>query len=198
VRLVDEKGNKPLLNTLRQWRFGRDPARGVIVPLFAPPKTFSAAAVRFVHRMAYDRKCFAAALIAMAVKGYLKISESHGIYTLIRTGKSEGETALASTESAIARTLFNARDKIELKNTNHVAVSRAITALRNALKLEDEGKYFVTNAGWFYTGIAIMVLTGIGAAMLTDDPAPAITVIPSRAPSSVTTPLIGACRVKRG
>ncbi len=154
-------------------RFGRDPARGVIVPLFAPPKNFSAAAVRFVHRMTYDRKCFAAALIAMAVKGFLKISESSGSYTLTRTGRTEGQTGLVSTESAIARTLFNARDRIELKNTNHVAVSRAITALRNALKLEDEGVYFVTNAMWFYAGLAIMVLTGLAAAMLTDDPVPA-------------------------
>ncbi len=53
--------------------FGRDPARGVIIPLFAPPKDFSAASVRFVDRMGYDRKTFAAALVAMAVKGYLKI-----------------------------------------------------------------------------------------------------------------------------
>jgi len=36
-------------------RSGRDPTRGVIVPLFAA-KYSPAAAVRFVHRMAYDRK----------------------------------------------------------------------------------------------------------------------------------------------
>jgi uncharacterized membrane protein YgcG len=151
-------------------RFGRDPARGVIVPLFAPPKNFSAAAVRFVHRMAYDRKCFAAALIAMAVKGYLKISEASGTYTLTRTGKTEEQSELASTETALARSLFNARDAIALKNSNHLAVSRAITALRTALKLEDEGVYFVTNSGVFYAGIAIMVATGLAAAALSDDP----------------------------
>ena len=154
-------------------RFGRDPQRGVIVPLFAPPKDFSAAAVRFVHRMGYDRKAFAAALIAMAVKGYLKISEEHGTYTLTRTGKSETEAGLAPTEYAISRVLFNIVKTIQLKNTNHIIVSRAVTALRDALKKEDEGVYFVTNRGWFFGGLAILVLSGAAAALLSEDVVPA-------------------------
>ena len=162
---------------LTWFRFGRDPARGVIVPLFGPPQDFSAAAVRFVYRMGYDRKSFAAALIAMAVKGYLTVSESHGIYTLKRTGKSEVETGLSSTERAIARALFNIANTIELKNTNHAIVSRAITALREALKREDEGVYFVANRGWFFGGLAILLLSGAGAALLSDDPGPAAFIL---------------------
>jgi len=159
------------------YRFGRDPARGVIVPLFAPPKDFSAAAVRFVDRMGYDRKAFAAALIAMAVKGYLKISESHGSYTLTRTGKSDTETGLAPTERAVARALFDSRDAIELKNTNHTVVARAVKSLSDALKAEDEGVYFVTNRGWFFGGIAILLATGAAAAALSDNPAPAAFIV---------------------
>ncbi len=153
--------------------FGRDPRRGVIVPLFAPPKNFSAAAVRFVDRMGYDRKTFAAALIAMAVKGYLRISETYGDYTLTRTGKSEDQATLQSTESAVARALFDVRNTIELKNTNHTIVSRAISALSGALKREDEGVYFVTNAGWFFGGLIILVASGVAAMVLSDDPLPA-------------------------
>jgi hypothetical protein len=70
-------------------RFGRDPKRGVIVPLFGPPQGFSAAAVRFIRPMDYDAKCFAAALISMAVKGYLHITDEKGTYVLTRTGSSE-------------------------------------------------------------------------------------------------------------
>ena len=51
------------------------PSAAPSFPLFAPPQNFSPAAVRFVHRMAYDRKAFAASLIDMAVKGYLTITE---------------------------------------------------------------------------------------------------------------------------
>jgi uncharacterized membrane protein YgcG len=155
------------------YRFGRDPARGVIVPLFAPPNDFSAAAVRFVDRMGYDRKAFAAALIAMAVKGYLKISESYGSYTLTRTGKSEAEAGLATTERAVARALFGSGNMIELKNTNHTIVARAVKALSDALKAEDEGVYFVTNRGWFFGGLGILLATGVAAAALSGNPMPA-------------------------
>jgi hypothetical protein len=158
-------------------RFGRDPARGVIVPLFAPPQDFSPAAVRFVYRMGYDRKAFAAALIAMAVKGYLKITESHGVYTLTRTGVSQAASGLASTEGAIANVLFNIANEITLKNTNHTIVARAITALRDALRKEDEGVYFVTNRGWFLGGVAILVLSGAAAALLSEDAAPSAFIL---------------------
>jgi len=158
-------------------KFGRDPARGVIVPLFAPPKNLSAASVRFIHRMAYDRKAFAAALIAMAVKGYLKISEQHGIYTLVRTGKSEREADLAATEATLGRYLFSLGASIELKNINHDLISRAITALRTALKREDEGVYFVTNSGWFFGGLVILTMSGAAAAAFADDPGPAIGIL---------------------
>ena len=143
--------------------FGRDPRRGTIVPLFAPPKDFSAASVRFVHKMAYDRKAFAAAIIAMAVKGYLTIAETDGTYTLTRTGKSPADTGLAATERTVANALFNVNSSIELKNYNHETVSRAITALQYALKREDEGVYFVTNLGWFAIGVGIMIASGVAA-----------------------------------
>jgi Predicted membrane protein (DUF2207) C-terminal domain/Predicted membrane protein (DUF2207) N-terminal domain len=148
--------------------FGRDPARGVIIPLYTPPKDFSAASVRFVDRMGYDRKTFAAALVAMAVKGYLKIVEDHGTYRLERTGTNE--TALAKPEAALARALFASGKRIELKNSNHTTVSRAINALRSSLKSIDEGVYFVTNQLWFYGGLAILVLSGLVTTLLADQP----------------------------
>jgi len=129
--------------------------------------------VRFVDRMSYDRKTFAAALVAMAVKGYLRIAEDHGTYTLERTGRNESETGLAKPETALARALFASGKRIELKNKNHTTVSRAINALRGSLKSIDEGVYFVTNQLWFYGGLAILVLSGLVATLLADEPEPA-------------------------
>ncbi len=151
------------------WTHGRDPKRGVIIPLFAPPKDFSPAAVRFVHRMAYDRKSYAASLVDMAVKGYLKISEAHGTYTLTRTGKSAGEAALAHGEAAIAGKLFSGRDSIELKQSNHTDVAASISALKSSLKNEYERVYFNTNLPWSIGGLAILGVTAVAAALLCDD-----------------------------
>ena len=148
---------------------GRDPKRGVIIPLFAPPQNFSPAAVRFVHRMAYDRKSYAASLVDMAVKGYLKIAESHGTYTLTRTGTGEEDAGLAQTESAIAKELFSSKKSIELKQDNHSKISASITALKTALKNEYERSYFVTNHAWFFGGLAILAVTAVATALLCDN-----------------------------
>jgi Predicted membrane protein (DUF2207) len=154
------------------FEFGRDPRRGTVIPLFAPPKDFSPAAVRFVHRMGYDRKSFAASLVDMAVKGYMKISEADHTYTLVRTGKSESAAGLDHGESAMAGKLFASGNSIELKQTNHTAVANAISALKTTLKNEYERAYFVTNLHWFVGGLAILVLAAVAAALLSDAPGP--------------------------
>ncbi len=61
---------------LKVWaRVGRDPAKGTIIPLFNPPKGFSPAAVRYLMQMGFDAKTMAAAVLDMAVKGFLRIRE---------------------------------------------------------------------------------------------------------------------------
>lgn len=156
------------------WHYGRDPKRGTVIPLFAPPAGLSPEAMRYIHKMSYDRKAFAAALINMAVKGYLTISEEHGTYTLSRTGKSETDTGLSGSEAAMGNALFDGpNDSIELKQSNHSDVQSAITALKLSLKRECEKHYFVTNSGWFAGGMAILLLTGGASALLSDNAAPA-------------------------
>ena len=50
-----------LVYYLAVWfRVGRDPAKGLVIPLFEPPQGLSPAAVRLVDRMGFDDKAFAA------------------------------------------------------------------------------------------------------------------------------------------
>ncbi len=152
------------------WSFGRDPRHGTIIPLFAPPKDFSPAAVRYVHRMAYDRKAYAASIVNMAVKGYLTIAEEDGTYTLTRTGKSEAECGLADTESTIAGKLFDGPDdSIEMKQRNHTDIAASISALKRTLHNEYEKDYFVTNLHWFVGGVAILGISALASALLSED-----------------------------
>ncbi len=156
------------------WHFGRDPKRGTIIPLFSAPAGLSPEAVRYIRKMTYDRKAFAAALINMAVKGFLVIKEEHSTYTLARTGKTVGDCGLSPSEIAMSDALFDdLTDSIELKQSNHSDIQRAITALKTSLKHECETHYFVTNGGWFAGGLGILILTGIAAALLSDQAAPA-------------------------
>ena len=47
---------------------GRDPATGVIIPLYEPPDNLSPAACRFISRMGYDKECFSVALLSLATQ----------------------------------------------------------------------------------------------------------------------------------
>ncbi|HEX9881502.1 MAG TPA: DUF2207 domain-containing protein, partial [Hyphomicrobium sp.] len=151
---------------LKTWSaVGRDPAAGTIFPRFEPPQGLSPAATRFIRRMAYDRKAFSAALIDMAVKGFLRIKEDGGTYELERQ-PSASEDPLASGEKAIARTLLGGRHAIKLMSTNHRLISESIRKLKSSLEGEHERVHFLTNRSEFYWGAGLTVLTVVVAAVL--------------------------------
>jgi len=143
---------------LRAWhQVGRDPAKGVIIPLFSPPAGFSPAMVRFLNRMGFDNKAFAAAVVDMAVKGAVQIQENDGEYALVR--RDVPKAPLSRGEQLVAATLFPGGGKsIKLENENHTKISSAINALRGNLKKELEKVYFVTNYRHLLAGIGITFL----------------------------------------
>ena len=148
---------------------GRDPAKGTIMPQYGPPEDFSPAAARFVTRMDFDDKAFTAAIVNMAVRGYLTIEEDGDQdYTLHKTGRP---VALSPGERAAARKLFaHGRDKIPLKQVYHKDLQKAQKALRNALKTEFEKAYFLKNTGYFVPGAVITVLVAVLIVILGPDP----------------------------
>jgi len=147
---------------LRAWsQVGRDPAKGTIIPLFTPPAGFSPAGVRFVSRMGFDNKAFAAAVVDMAVKGAVRIQEDDGAYTLIH--RDDAPPALSRGEQLVAAQLFPGSGSIKLENANHTRIKAAIEVLKKNLKTELEKVYFVTNSGYLTPGIAI---TLVGAAFV--------------------------------
>jgi hypothetical protein len=135
---------------------GRDPERGVIMPLYAPPAGFSPAAVRYVTEMGYDQRVFGAAIINMAVKKYLSIQEKNGAFTLVR-GSADSST-LSPEEKAAADKLFGDRNRIELQNTQHAQIAAAIAGLKTWLRLHLEKIYFLTNQRYLIPGLAFSTL----------------------------------------
>jgi uncharacterized membrane protein YgcG len=143
------------------WRVGRDPARGVIIPLFEPPDDLPPAATRFVWRMRFDRKCFTAALLDMAAKGFMRIVEGD-TFQLERAGGttarlSEGERTIAShllTSSAFELTPRDSATAAKMK--------KAIGAFHRVLRKEYEGEAFRTNRGWLLGGLGLS-LAGLAA-----------------------------------
>ena len=142
------------------WRVGKDPAKGLIIPLYEPPANMSPASVRFVSEMGYDNKIFTCTIVSLAVKGYLKIEEDGSEYRLVKSGGSK--KVLSNDEQSVFDKLGfkNNGDKqvLELEQKNHSILQSAIKSLKSSLKNTYERNYFLTNRKYFFIGIAISIL----------------------------------------
>jgi len=146
-----------ILYYLAIWvKVGRDPSKGLIIPLYEPPLKMSPAAVRFISEMGYDNKVFTSVILSIAVKGYLKIEEDANEYVLVR---NSGTKPLTKDESEVLDKLdlsgSGRRQTLELKQKNHTILQSAIKALKSSLKNSYEKNYFITNRKYFFIGLAI-------------------------------------------
>ncbi|MBN2090897.1 DUF2207 domain-containing protein [candidate division KSB1 bacterium] len=138
-------------------RVGKDPAKGIIYPLYEPPKGISPEAARYILKMGYSDRVFASAIISMAVKGYLSIKEEDGEYTL--TKKSASDSILSRGELAVAQKLFQSKKIVKLTSSNHLTIGGAVKALKKSLKSDFEEKYFILNSNYLVPGAIISILT---------------------------------------
>jgi uncharacterized membrane protein YgcG len=153
-----------LLYDLAAWVYaGRDPKAGAIVVRYEPPADFSPAAIRYLVRMGYDNKAFASSVIDMAVRGFIRIENQAGSYTLYRT-KADNRV-LTPDERAVAAALFDgSRTEIWLHNENHETIRGAMNALKRWLKTAEQKTYFVTNGVYLIPAIVLSALTFVAVA----------------------------------
>ena len=137
-------------------RHGRDPGKGVIFPHYEPPKGYSPAAARYVNEMGYDDKTFTAAVINLAVKGYLSITcDDDDDYSLHHKACRE---PLAPGEAAILSKLFREGAVLKLEKSNHALISAAQAAHKQALRRDYLNKYFKTNGLLILPSIVVSAL----------------------------------------
>ena len=110
---------------------GREATRSVMV-LYEPPAGISPGQMRYVLRRDFDDRTFAAAILDMAVKGFLTIKQDGPRkYTFTRAG-TDGR-ALASDEAAVARKLFESMTEVHTNNPNSPIVTAALE-MRESLR----------------------------------------------------------------
>ena len=166
-------------------RVGKDPEKGVIFPHYEPPTGYSPASLRYVSKMGYDNTCFAAAIINLAVKGFVTIEEDEGDYSLELTGKENvdmapGEAAVVSklfekntvydllANSPMVKKFFKALGrapvetdasgkvtKLKLTQSNHQRIGGALRAHDSSLQTNYDKIYFLTNTRFFAGGLLL-------------------------------------------
>ncbi len=158
-----------ITNTLIWFFVGKDPAKGVIVPLFEPPHNISAGAMRYLNKMGYDNKVTSSAIISMAAKGTLNITEHDKTFVLSRIQTADiGE--LSTAEKAFFDKLFHRRDEIDLNDVNDAEIFReALKKYKKALKSEFEKTYFNSNKQYLLPGVLISLASLIGAVYFASD-----------------------------
>ena len=143
------------------WRWslvGRDPRPGPKFPRYEAPKGLSAAAVRFIDKQGYDNRCFAAALLGLGSRGYLRIRQRIDGYHIDPANKAveslPGERSVAA---------LGARGQT-IGLTYDATVKDALALHERELKLLHEEKSFSRNRESIFFGF--LLGAGTVAAML--------------------------------
>ena len=157
------------------WRkFGRDPEEGVIVTRYDPPDGFSPASLRYIRQMYYDDKVMTAAVVNLAVKGYLKIQRRGDAHWLVKQSPAEPGLPMAPGENELYAGLFKEGDKIELDDKNHEVLGEARSAHRKSLTKDYKRHYFKTNAMLNIPAILIVILATVMALNIGRGPTPLV------------------------
>ena len=140
------------------WRkVGRDPESGTIVPIFHPPENLSPAAMRYIYRMGFDNKAYSAAIINMAVKGFLTIEDDDNTYTVRRVDGAD-EAVLAPGEKTVLRRLLRGKQSATFKRKHNASIRKSIQALKKLLKKEYHSTQFHTNGWYLIPGVILSIL----------------------------------------
>jgi uncharacterized membrane protein YgcG len=158
-------------------RVGRDPERGVIIPRFEPPPGLSPAACRYIRDMSFGRNAFTAAIISVAVKGWLTIEEADDEYSLLRTA-AFGKAPLTRGEQVVLNTLLPHEGyRIKLDDENYKDFQAAREALQKALKKEHLGRLFHLNSAYLAPPVLITVAAALVAVFFDGSPSVWITYV---------------------
>lgn len=135
---------------------GRGPVPGTVVPIFAPPDNLSAAAVRYIRRMSFDNRCFAAAIVDSGVHRNLRMEEGEkGFFKKAKTSliRTPGGDEMPKPERRMLDGLFSGGDTIEMDKSNHTYFGKARKNLQEELQEAYLGRLFLKNLGWAWVGL---------------------------------------------
>jgi hypothetical protein len=126
-------------------RVGRDPKAGPRFPRYAPPAGLGPGSVRYLDRMGYDARGFAAALLGLGASGYLKLREQDKRFELSRTAKQPDGKEL---EQQILHGLFaHGQEQLAFDREPSATLLAARHGFGDALKAHFGARLFSRNWG---------------------------------------------------
>ena len=142
-------------------KHGKDPDEGVVVTRYEPPKGFSPASLRYIRQMYYDNKVMTAAIVNLAVKGYLEIEKQGKTHSLAKLDTETLKPAMAPGEKELFEAIFAKDNFVTLKNTNHKVLGDARKKHKKSLQQDYKSHYFKTNGLLNLPAIVIVLGTSL-------------------------------------
>ena len=111
--------------------------------------------------MYYDNKVMTAAIVNLAVKGYLRINDLGSKHTLFDLRPGDGGLPLAAGEKELYEALFKDGRRVVLEQDNHSLLGSAKSAHSKSLRQDYKKNYFRTNGLLNIPAIVIVLLTTV-------------------------------------
>jgi len=151
-------------------RVGRDPSGSPVVVRYEPPQGFTPAGLGYVVERGHAGRHLTAAVVDLAVRGWIEIDREGSTWTLRRTDH-DPEDPPPHEESVLLKGLFGSSalkagshgKTVTLKGSHMPEVRSAVQAFRADMGRRLEADYFRLNRRWFLVGL---VLTLVGFAVL--------------------------------
>ncbi|MGI9373471.1 MAG: DUF2207 domain-containing protein [Hyphomicrobiales bacterium] len=150
-------------------KYGRDPQGGTIIPLFYPPEGLSPAAVSYVHYQGFKKegrgatKPLIAAMVSLAMKGFIKIREAGDSFALQKVSTTGGK--MGKGERTLFSRLLAQRDEIVITEDNGPKLKSAQNSFNTSITSEYEGVFFKKNFGLFAIGLGASIALFMAFAM---------------------------------
>ncbi|WP_120498313.1 DUF2207 domain-containing protein [Kiloniella sp. EL199] len=146
---------------------GRDPAAGIVIPLFEGPKNISPAAAGYLSHLGFrkgysEKTAFVVALTSLATKGYITIDQSKSDYSLQRTEKADLDSLPRGEWTIIDRLLPDPGDEYKLKRKYDSRFASVVSFFGEAVSDEYGSGYFAANTGKWLIGF----LLGLGGVIM--------------------------------
>ncbi|MEJ2541629.1 MAG: DUF2207 domain-containing protein, partial [Gemmatimonadota bacterium] len=147
---------------------GRDPRGGPVMVRYEPPDRFSPAGLGYVVERGPSDRQLSAAVVDLAVRGWVEIEREGRHWVLRRTDQVPSEQPPPE-EVQLLRDLFGGQAtgvpgrEVTLKGSSDPKVRKAAKAFRSRVGRGLEGEYFHLNRKWFLVGLA---LTALGFGLL--------------------------------
>ena len=142
-------------------RVGRDPKRGIVIPLFHPPQGISPALANYVHNWGLSRekwRAFTAAALSLAVKGLLRLDQADKALTLKATDSDpSGRVPLSSEERAILNKVKTSSGSITISSAFSATVADLEKKFTTAVEGENANRFFRRNIGYVIFGVILTV-----------------------------------------